>query len=142
MPHEMLDNLVKARKLHRADPSAEEVSNLIRMGLAKLKDASHADISDYTKFEVAYNAAHALALAALWRAGYRSDSRYLVFQCTQHTLGLEPENWRVLDRAHHKRNLAEYEGDVDIEELLIEALIRVAEIIAERVQHSCDFGGD
>jgi hypothetical protein len=138
----MLDNLVKARKLHRADPSAEEVSNLIRMGLAKLKDASHADISDYTKFEVAYNAAHALALAALWRAGYRSDSRYLVFQCTQHTLGLEPENWRVLDRAHHKRNLAEYEGDVDIEELLIEALIRVAEIIAERVQHPCDFGGD
>lgn len=142
MPHEMLDNLVKARKLHRADPSAEEVSNLIRMGLAKLKDASHTDISAYTRFEVAYNAAHALALAALWRAGYRSDSRYLVFQCTQHTLGLEPENWRVLDRAHHKRNLAEYEGDVDIEELLIEALIRVAAIIAEQVQHPCDFGGD
>jgi hypothetical protein len=134
MPHEMLDNLVKARQLHLVDPSEGEISNLIRMGLAKLKDASHADISAYTKFEVAYNAAHALALAALWRAGYRSDSRYLVFQCTQHTLGLEPENWRVLDRAHHKRNLAEYEGDIDVEVPLIEALIRVAEIIAERVQ--------
>ncbi len=136
MPHEMLDNLVKARKLHPVNPSEGEISNLIRMGLAKLKDASHADISDYTKFEVAYNAAHALALAALWRAGYRSDSRYLVFQCTQHTLGLEPENRRVLDKAHHKRNLAEYEGDIDVEAPLIEALIRVVEVIAERVQIS------
>lgn len=136
MPHEMLDNLVKARQLHRVNPSEGEISNLIRMGLAKLKDASHADISAYTKFDAAYNAAHALALAALWRAGYRSDSRYLVFQCTQHTLGLEPENWRVLDRAHHKRNLAEYEGDVDVEVPLIEALIRVVEVIAERVQIS------
>ena len=136
MPHEMLDNLVKARQLHLVNPSEDEVANLVRMGLAKLKDASHADISAYTRFEVAYNAAHALALAALWRAGYRSDSRYLVFQCTQHTLGLEPENWRVLDRAHRMRNLAEYEGNIDVEEPLIEALIRVAEVIAERVQNS------
>jgi len=57
MAHEMLDNLVKARQLHLVNPSEEEVANLIRMGLAKLKDASHADISDYTKFDAAYNAA-------------------------------------------------------------------------------------
>ena len=30
-------------------------------------------------------AAHALSLAALRKAGYRSDSRYIVFQCLKHT---------------------------------------------------------
>ena len=80
------------------------------------------------------NAAHALSLAALRRAGYRSESRYLVFQCTQQTLALAPEHWRVLDQAHRKRNLAEYEGDVDVDEQLIEALIRVAAIIADKLQ--------
>jgi len=80
------------------------------------------------------NAAHALSLAALRRAGYRSESRYLVFQCTQHTFALAPEYWRVLDQAHRKRNLAEYEGDVDVDDQLIEALIRVADIIADKLQ--------
>lgn len=34
--------------------------------------------------------------------------------------------WRVLDQAHRKRNLAEYEGDVEIDDALLAALIRVA----------------
>jgi len=75
-----------------------------------------------------------LSLAALRDAGYRSESRYLVFQCTQHTLELEPEQWRVLDQAHRKRNLAEYEGDIDVDDQLLEALIRVADTIAGRLQ--------
>ena len=36
--------------------------------------------------------------------------------------------------AHRKRNGAEYEGDVEVEESLIEALVRVSELIAKRVQ--------
>lgn len=134
MANEQLENLVRTRQLHRVESTEEEISKLINMGLVKLKDATNADLGAYSQFDLAYNAAHALALAALWRAGYRSDSRYLVFQCTTHTLGLEAKNWRVLDRAHRKRNLAEYEGDIDVEEQLLKALIRVAEILAERVQ--------
>ena len=42
--------------------------------------------------------------------------------------------WRVLDQAHRKRNLAEYEGDLDVDEALVLALIRVAKIVADRVQ--------
>jgi hypothetical protein len=34
----------------------------------------------------------------------------LVFQCLQHTLNLPNEQWRVLDNAHRKRNMAEYEN--------------------------------
>jgi hypothetical protein len=103
------------------------------MGLLKLRDAKNADLDACSQFDLAYNAAHALSLAALWRAGYRSDSRYLVFQCTQHTLGLEAESWRVLEQAHNKRNLAEYEGGIDIEDQLLHALIRVTKLVAERM---------
>ena len=136
MTNEYLDNLVKAGKLHRVSPSEEEISNLIRMGVAKLNDLVEAELSAFTRFDVAYNAAHALSLAALWRAGYRSGSRYLVFQCARHTLDLDADSWRVLDLAHRKRNGAEYEGDVEVEESLIEALVRVSELIAKRVQET------
>ena len=64
---------------------------------------------------------------------YRSESRYLVFQCLQHTLDLPNEQWRVLDQAHRKRNLAEYESDMDVDEQLVAALLRVAREVAKRV---------
>jgi hypothetical protein len=56
-----------------------------------------------------------------------------VFQCLQHTIDLPNEQWRVLDQAHRKRNLAEYEGDVDLDEQLVAALVRVAREVASRV---------
>ncbi len=86
-----------------------------------------------SRFDLAYNAAHALSLAALRAAGYRSENRYLVFQCTQHTSNVEPEQWRVLDQAHRKRNLAEYEGEIDVDNELLEALIRIADLIAAKL---------
>lgn len=76
-------------------------------------------------------AAHALSLAALRWHGYRSENRYLVFQCLTHTAQLRAEQWRVLSDAHRQRNLAEYEGHVD--EALLEALIRVAGEVEKRI---------
>ncbi len=43
---------------------------------------------------------------------------------------LAAEHWRVLDQALRKRNLAEYEGDIDVDDQLLDALIRVADMIA------------
>jgi hypothetical protein len=40
----------------------------------------------------------------------------------------------VLSNAHRERNVAEYEGDIVINEQLVAALIRVVDIVAERVQ--------
>src|SRR3546814_11215904 len=62
--------------------------------------------------------------------GYRSENRYQVFQCLTHTLGLEAVQWRVLDQAHRKRNLAEYEGELDVDDALVEALVRVGRTVA------------
>ena len=78
------------------------------------------------RFSSAYNAAHAAALAALRWHGYRSENRYTVFQCLAHTLGWPAQRWRVLDAAHRKRNLAEYEGFVEFEASAIEELRTLA----------------
>ena len=39
----------------------------------------------------------------------------------------------MLDQAHRKRNIAEYEGAFDVEEKLVKALIRVTEEVVVRV---------
>jgi hypothetical protein len=133
MPLAPLDNLVRSGKL-KAQPAAQaEFDGLLRSGRNRLKDAGNAANSIDSRFDLAYNAAHALSLAALRWHGYRSENRYLVFQCLTHTLKLPAEQWRVLDQAHRQRNLAEYEGDVDVDEALLAALTRVAGEVAQRV---------
>ena len=133
MANEYLDNLVTSGVLKAEPPTTDEVSGLVRSGTARLADARNEDLSLESRFDLAYNAVHALSLAGLRIAGYRASNRYLVFQCLGHTLGIPNEKWRVLDQAHRRRNLAEYEGAIDVDENLVEALIRVAEDVASRV---------
>ncbi len=133
MSNEHLNNLVRLGELKNEAATTEEISGLISSGTTRLVDAKNASLSLESRFDLAYNAAHALSLAALRMAGYRSENRYLVFQCLQHTLDFPNEKWRVLDQAHRKRNIAEYEGMLDVEKNLVEALIRVTEEVAERV---------
>jgi hypothetical protein len=134
MARDKLDNLVEIRQLSVGDATEAEIGNLTERGLKKLRDSKRADLDPESQFDLVYNAAHALSLAALRFAGYRSENRYTVFQCMQHTIDLEPEFWRVLDSAHKDRNIAEYEGDIIVDAQLVAALIRVTDIIAERVQ--------
>lgn len=133
MAHEHLDNLVRTGGLKTEVATPGEVDGLIRSGTARLADAKNSSLSLESRFDLAYNAAHALSLAALRIAGYRSENRYLVFQCLRHTLDFPNEKWRVLDQAHRKRNVAEYEGAADVDESLVEALIRATEEVAARV---------
>jgi len=64
-----------------------------------------------------------LALAALRAKGYRSDKRFLVFQCLAHTVALDALNIRIFSRCHEQRNLAEYQGHFDQDEPLLAELI-------------------
>lgn len=133
MPQAALDNLVRAGQL-KAEPAAQaELDGLVRSGNRRLKDAQTKGLHVESAFDLAYNAAQALALAALRWHGYRSENRYLVFQCLPHTLQLPAEQWRVLDAAHRKRNVAEYEGELDVDAQLLAALIRVAGEVSRRV---------
>ena len=99
--------------------------------LVRLKDAEYQGLSIEGRFDLAYNAAHALCLAALGRHGYRSTNRYIVFQLLPHTLGLGQEVWRVLAKCHDVRNLGEYEGLLDVDERLVKDLIAAAQAVAD-----------
>jgi hypothetical protein len=133
MPLPRLDNLVTAGKLKVEPPARAEIEGLIRSGSARIKDAEVATLSLASRFDLAYNAAHALSLAALRYHGYRSENRYIVFQVLQDTLQLPAAQWRVLDQAHTRRNRAEYEGDEDLEEAFVTSVIRVVREIEKRV---------
>ena len=110
-----LENLAGPGKSLTAEPSDDkEFAGLKRSGLARLADAQTQSLSLEGRFDLAYNAAHALCLAALRWHGYRANHRYIVFQVLPHTLGLGPDVWRVLAKSHDLRNLGEYEGDLDL----------------------------
>ena len=86
-----------------------------------------------SRFDLAYNAAHALCLAGLRWHGYRSANHYIVFQLLPHTLGLGPEVWRVLAKCHEIRNLGEYEGDLNVDERIVIDLIMACRVVAAKV---------
>ena len=100
----------------------------------RLKDAQIDGLSEDSIFSLAYGAAHALSLAAMRWHGYRSENRYLVFQCLQQTIGLENAKWRVLDKCHKQRNLAEYEGHLEITPQLLKELINITEELLKSVE--------
>ena len=133
MTREHLENLARTGELRPEAMTQPEFEGLVRSALVRLKDAESGRLSLESRFDLAYNAAHALSLAALRWHGYRSQKRYLVFQCLKHTIGLLDAHWRVLDQAHRKRNLAEYEGELDVDDELVAALVRITREVAERV---------
>ncbi len=82
------------KSLAAEPPDAKEFAGLERSGLDRLNDAANKSNSLAGRFDLAYNAAHALSLAALRYHGCRPSHRYIVFQVLPHTLGLGPEVWR------------------------------------------------
>lgn len=134
-PPNPLDNLSRPGGSLKAEPpDAAEIAGLLRTGRARLADASNQALALESRFDLAYNAAHALCLAALRAKGFRPSNRYIVFQALPHTLGLGPEVWRVLDLCHNKRNLGEYEGLLEVEERLLGDLISAAQTVAGALQ--------
>lgn len=129
-----LENLVAAGTLKREPCSVREFEGLVKSGAARLSDAASAALAIESRFDLAYNAAHALALAALRAKGYRSDNRYAVFQVLPFTLGLPAATWRVLAKCHERRNLAEYEGVVDVDERLMSDLLEAARSVLAAVR--------
>lgn len=121
-----LDNLVKAGKLKAEPADQQEFDGMVSSARRRLQDVGVDGLSEDSRFSLAYGAAHALSLAAMRWHGYRSDNRYLVFQCLEHTVGMETAKWRVLDKCHKQRNIAEYEGHLEITPQLLDELIAIS----------------
>lgn len=129
-----LENLSGPGKaLQKEPPDAKELDGLKRSGIARLSDASNTSNSLDGRFDLAYNVAHALCLAALRWHGFRPANRYIVFQVLPYTLGLGPEVWRVLDQCHRIRNIGEYEGHLDVSERLVTDLIAACRAVATKL---------
>ncbi|HYC93428.1 MAG TPA: hypothetical protein VEO54_29750 [Thermoanaerobaculia bacterium] len=134
MTHRELEKLVATGVLKAEAPSSAEIAGLIRSGETRLRDAENAALSIESRFDLAYNAAHALSLAALRWHGYRPDKRSIVFQALAHTLALPTAQWRILDDAHRRRNAIEYEGFITVDEALFDGLLTVTREVAKRVR--------
>lgn len=131
---ENLERLAKIGSLKPEPGDQREFDGLLRAGRVRLEDSRRASLSAESRFDLAYNASHAFALAALRHHGYRSKSRYIVFQCLPHTLGVGDALWRVLALCHERRNRAEYEGNIDINDQLVDDLIDAAGKVLIRLE--------
>ena len=135
MTLETLENLVKIGKLKKEPPDQKEFERMLNSAKRGIKDSQIVGISEDGQFSFVYGAAHALALAALRWHGYRSDNRYLVFQCLEQTTGLENAKWRVLDKCHKLRNHAEYEGLLEFTPQLLQELIDITNELQQLVSN-------
>ena len=124
MGKQELDNLVKVRKLKAEAALRKEFAGMLESARSRLTDAQNESLNPDSRFDLAYGAAHRLALAALRQQGYRSEDRITVFQTLVHTLGTDSADIQIFLKARNERNLAEYEGRMEIDERLLAVLIR------------------
>ncbi|AIB39092.1 MULTISPECIES: hypothetical protein [Pseudomonas] len=129
-----LENLQRSGGLKAEPPDRKECDGLVRSARDRLRDAGNPQLSFASRFDLAYNAAHAIALTALRLQGYRSDKRYLVFQCLVHTADAGKVQVRLLALCHERRNLAEYEGYMDEDEALLGQLMESAKTLMSNME--------
>jgi len=131
---ERLKNLQKIGQIKAEPPDQAEFHGLVKSAKEKLPDAEKIGLSAGSSFLLAYRAAHSLSLAALRWHGYRPSNRIVVFQLLGDTLSFPTSKWRFLENCHHKRNVAEYEGDDVDDESLIRELIAVTKELQTAVE--------
>lgn len=129
-----LENLARTGELQAEPPAKLEFDGLVASALSFLGDARKPSLAVVSRFNLAYEAAHALSLAALRWHGYRSNNRYMVFQVLEHTLGFKPADWRILADCHKRRNLAVYEGSLNVDDRLLNDLIEITGRLLDAVE--------
>jgi len=129
-----LEALARTGALKPEAPSRAEYDGLVALGETRLADARRKELAPASRFDLAYNAAHALALAALRRMGFRAGTRRLVFEALSHTSALSDAARRVLIKCHEQRNVAEYEGFHEVDERLLDNLLRAADELRDALR--------
>ena len=112
MGKQELDNLVRIGSLKAEPATRKEFDGMVTSTRRSLTDAQNESIETDSQ-----------ALAALRHQGYRSENRITVFQTLAHTLGTSSADIQTFLKAHNERNLAEYEGRLDIDAKLLADLI-------------------
>jgi len=128
-----LERLALAGELKAERFTRGELESMLRTAATLLADAKRIELSVESRFRLVYSASHAIASVALRLHGYRSESRYMVFQCLQHTAGLDRVQTRLFSLCHDRRNKAEYTGYFEIDEALMEDFMGAVEELLTRV---------
>ena len=105
MTKKELDNLVKIGSLKVEAASRAEFDGMIKSARRGLVDSQNKSIDTDSQFDLACEAAHKFALAALRHQGYRSENRITVFQTLVHTLAIANADLQIFLKAHNERNL-------------------------------------
>ena len=129
-----LENLARTGELQAEPPAKIEFDGLVAYAVSFLGDARKPSLAIVSRFNLAYEAAHALSLAALRWHGYRCNHRYMVFQVLEHTLGIKPADWRILADCHKRRNFALYEGSLNVDDRLLDELIEITRRLLNAVE--------
>ena len=136
-PSQNLRNLERTGALKQEATSASEIRRLLELARGGLASAGLKGNPLEVRYQVAYAAAHYLALAALrannYRTAAREGHRQLVFQLLTHTSGIDSSVALGLDRAHRKRNELEYTGAGEVTEAGTGRLIAAARALQESV---------
>ena len=128
-----LENLERIDLLLPLERSETEFTQLIERAKMLHTDSKRCELSIQSRFQLAYEASFALALAALRWHGYRpSSNRYVVFQALSHTIELGSEVV-LLSKAHAMRNEIEYDAEPFDDLKFLDELIAVNEVLLDRV---------
>jgi hypothetical protein len=135
-----LENLARANQLRAEPPDERETAKLLADAQDYLRDARRAQNSVKSRFAMAYNAAHSLALAALRSVGYRPSGaghRRVLFQVLECTAGASKQLSLALAQYYDRRNRIEYEASDPSEMETGDLIQRVSELqalVAKRVK--------
>lgn len=128
-----LENLERLELLLPLEKSETEFLCLIEKAKELHTDSRRTELSIQSRFQLAYEASFALALAALRWHGYRpSGNRYVAFQALSHTVELGREV-ALLIKAHEMRNEIEYDAEPFDDHRFLEELMSINEILLQRV---------
>ncbi len=125
--NDALNRFVATGQLKVQPTSISELAGFLANAEQALADAQIPALSSANRFKLAYDAAHALALAAMrahdFRPGAGPGHRAIVFQSLVHTIQAPATLASSLNRYHTKRNRSEYDGLVSATDLEAEDMV-------------------
>ena len=119
---------------HKTTP--QEIRDLLRIADRDLSDCETKGLSSDWRFNIAYNAALQLSIAALAACGYRTSRQahhYRSVQSLALTLGILAPWIDALDHFRKKRNMSDYEQADLISDQEVQEMIALAKDLKQKV---------
>lgn len=131
-----LDDLVREGRLKTHAPDGAEATRLLAAARRNLRDANLEELSEESRFDLAYKSIMQCAMLALLARGFRPATsipghHWTMIQCLPMTLGMPEDVVLVLDALRKKRNLTDYSGELIDPASLRECLLRAEELVAK-----------